>query len=120
MEKTESIVRMDALTAKDSPRFECNPRFEVQCKAGKVGALHVGAESLSVQVGQRVLREGTQEIWQSIMVIANEDEAGNLVIRVLVSNPDWEEPLQIASITSRPHDTNCRTALGCDLNHVTA
>lgn len=93
-------------------------KFEVKCTAGKSGALRVGAESLSVQVGQRVLRDGAEEIWRSVAIFANEDDAGNLVIRVLICNPDWEEALQIARITSRPHDPGCRTPLGCNLDHV--
>jgi hypothetical protein len=111
----EGIVQTtDMRSIKDT----CN--FEVQCSAGKAGGLHVRSESLSVQVGQCVLREGAKEIWHSLTVLASEDEFGSLVIRVLVFNPDWEEPIQIASITSRPHDPNCRTTLGCNLNHVPA
>jgi hypothetical protein len=93
-------------------------KFEVQCHAGEAGSLQVGTESLSVQIGQRLLKDGSNEIWHSVAVYANADENGNLVIRVLVSNPDWDEPLQIARITSRPTDASCRTALGCNLDHV--
>lgn len=99
--------------------IESSDRFEVRCHAGNRGTLHVGAESLSVQLGQRVLRNGVEEMYYSIGIYAQEDEHGSLVVRVLVLNPDWDEALQIASITSRPGDTDCQTALGCDLNHVT-
>jgi hypothetical protein len=50
------------------------------------------------QGGQRVRRDGFQEMWQFVCVYAKEDENGDLVIRVLVFHPDWEEPLQIATI----------------------
>jgi hypothetical protein len=100
------------------PKVKEAPKFEVHCRAGEAGQLQVGTESLSVQIGQRVRRNGAEEIWHSVAVYANEDNDGNLVIRVLVSNPDWEEPLQIARITSRPHDAECITALGCNLDHV--
>lgn len=92
-------------------------KFEVHCRAGKSGALQVGAESLSVQVGQRIRKEGEEQIWHSVSVYANEDENGDLVIRVIVSNPDWDEPLEIARITSRPRDASCGTSLGCNLDH---
>lgn len=95
-------------------------KFEVHCSAGKSGALQVGAESLGVQVGQRIRKDGAEQIWQSVGVYANEDENGDLVIRVLISNPDWDEPLQIARITSRPRDASCKTCLGCNLDHRTA
>ena len=101
------------------PKVKDSRKFEILCDAGKRGKLHVGAEFLSVQLGQRILRNGKEEIWHSIGIYAKEDEQGSLVVRVLVSNPDWDEPLQIASITSRPGDIGCQTALGCDLNHVT-
>jgi hypothetical protein len=93
-------------------------KFEVECRAGTAGSLQVGSESLSIQIGQRLLKDGSNEIWHSVAVYADEDENGSLVIRVLVSNPDWDEPLQIARITSRPNDASCRTALGCNLDHV--
>ncbi len=102
----------DALSVKDSRKFE------VHCSAGDAGELRVGTDSVSVQVGQRLRMDGAEEMWHSVGVYAKEDEDGSLVIRVLVFNPDWEEPLQIASIRSRPRDGACRTALGCNLDHV--
>ncbi len=103
---------MDALSVKDSRKFE------VHCNAGEAGELRVGTDSVSVQVGQRLRMDGAEEMWHSVGVYAKEDEDGTLVIRVLIFNPDWEEPLQIASIRSRPRDGACRTALGCNLDHV--
>lgn len=94
-------------------------KFEVDCNAGKSGSLQAGAESLSVQVGQRIRKDGAEQIWYSLSVYASQDDNGDLVIRVLISNPDWDEPLQIARITSRPHDASCKTSLGCNLDHET-
>ena len=104
----------DVLSVKDGRKFE------VECNAGDAGELRVGTETLSVSVGQRVRRDGVAEMWHSVWIHAQEAEDGTLVIRVLVSSPDWEEPLQIASITSRPADAGCQTALGCNLDHVSA
>jgi len=104
---------MDVLSVKDSRKFE------VHCRAGDAGELCVGAESVSVKVGQRLRREGGQEIWHSVGVYAKEEEDGTLVVQVLVFNPDWDEALQIANIKSRPGDGGCDTALGCNLDHVT-
>ena len=105
---------VDVLSVKDSRKFE------VHCNAGDAGELCVGTDSVSVQVGQRLKMDGVEEIWHSVGVYAKEDEDGTLVIRVLVFNPDWDGPLQIASVRSRPHDGGCNTALGCNLDHVTA
>jgi hypothetical protein len=104
---------VNVLTAKDTPKFE------VHCRAGDAGELCVGAESVSIKVGQRLRRDGGQEIWHSVGVYAKEEEDGTLVVQVLVFNPDWDEGLQIASIKSRPLDVDCSAALGCNLDHLT-
>ena len=93
-------------------------KFQIHCNAGSAGELRVGAESLSVRIGQCVRMDDAEGMWHSVGVYAEEDANGSLVIRVLVSNPDWEEPLQIACIKSRPGDGDCQTALGCNLDHV--
>jgi len=102
----------DVLSVKDVRKFE------VHCSAGAAGELHVGTESLSVKIGQRVRMDDAEGMWHSVAVYAEQDENGNLVIRVMVSNPDWDEPLQIAYIRSRPGDGHCLTALACNLDHV--
>jgi hypothetical protein len=57
------------------------------------------------------------QMWDSVSIHADEDADGNLIIQILVFNPDWDEPLRIARICSRPHDMGCLTALGCNLDH---
>jgi hypothetical protein len=105
---------MDVLSVKDSRKFE------VHCRAGDARwSSCVGAESVSVKVGQRLRRDGGQEIWHSIGVYAKEEDDGTLVVQVLVFNPEWDEALQIASIKSRPLDADCSAALGCNLDQVT-
>jgi hypothetical protein len=92
--------------------------FRVSCDADKAGRFLVETDSLWVRVGQRVLRRGSQELWESVAVEGKREQDGTLVVRVLVFNPDWDEPLQIACIRSRPHDLECLTLLGCNLDHV--
>src|SRR6266436_8968 len=79
-------------------------KFEVHCRAVDAGELCVGAESVSVKVGQRLRRDGGEEIWHSVGVYAKEEDDGTLVVQVLVFNPDWDEGRQIALIKSRPTD----------------
>src|SRR5262249_36336608 len=111
----ESLVQAAAHAAKASD----DRKFGIRCRAGESATLRASGDSLSIQIGQRVLNEGSEEIWHSVAIYAGEDEQGNLIIRVLVSNPNWEEPLQIAKLISRPYDSDCHTALGCNLDHVT-
>ncbi len=92
--------------------------FLVDCDAGQAGRFRVNADSAWIKVGQRVRRHGTQEVWDSVAVEGKEEQDGTLVVRVIVFNPDWDEPLQIASIRSRPHDLDSLSALGCNLDHV--
>jgi hypothetical protein len=105
----------------DKPQISLGPPtpgFRVSCDAGKTGKFQAETDSLWVRVGQRVLREGAEEVWDSIVVEGKKEQDGAWVVRVLVFNPDWDEPLQIASIRSRPHDPECLTPLGCNLDHV--
>ena len=104
---------MDVLSVKHSQKIE------VHCNGGDAGELCVGTDSISIQVGQRLRMNEAHGIWHSVGVYAKEEEDGTLVIRVLAFTPDWDEPLQIASIRSRPQDGDCNTALGCNLDHVT-
>ena len=103
----------------DAHNSGSSERFHVRCEAGDDNRFRVTAESLTVTVGQRVLREGTLEMWDSVSIYAKADREGNLVVEVLVFNPDWDEPLRIASIRSRPQDATCLTSVGCCLDHVT-
>ena len=86
---------MDVLGVNDSGKFE------VHCNAGDAGELRVRTGAVSIKVGQCLRMDGAQGMWHSVGVYAKEDEDGTLVIRVLVFNPDWDEPLQIANIKSR-------------------
>jgi len=98
---------------------KCEKQFQVSCKASDENQFCVGTESISVSVGQLIRRHGRTEMWDSVGVYAEEDRDGTLVVRVMVFNPDWEGPLQIACIQSRPRDARCLTAVGCNLDHIT-
>lgn len=92
--------------------------FRVDCDAGPAGRFRANANSVWVKVGQRIQRRGSQEMWASVAVETQQAQDGTLVVRVIIFNPDWDEPLQIASIRSRPDDPDSLSALGCNLNHV--
>ena len=92
--------------------------FRVSCDAGKAGQLRAETDSVWVRVGQRVRRRGTEQMWDSVAIESTAQQDGTLVVRIIVFNPDWDEPLQIASIRSRPNEPDCLTALGCNLDHV--
>lgn len=92
--------------------------FQVNCHAEGAGEFGAPGESVVVTVGQEILRRGTTEVWESVGVYANAEPDGTLSVRVVVFNPDWDEPLQIACIRSRPDDTGCPTPLGCCLDHM--
>lgn len=92
--------------------------FHVSCDAGSAGQFQAEPDSVWVRVGQRVMRRGVREMCDSVAVESTAQRDGTLVVRVIIFNPDWDEPLQIASIQSRPNDPDCLTALGCNLDHV--
>ena len=97
----------------------CASQFHVSCKAADENQFCAGTESVSITVGQLIQRHGRAEMRDSVGVYAEEGRDGTLVVRVMVFNPDWDEPLQIACIRSRPGEAAMNlTALGCNLDHV--
>jgi len=61
-----------------------------------------------------------EEIWDSV-TIQSREEGSELVIRVLVCHPGWDEPLQIACIRSQPKidsQTSGMELLRCTLEHI--
>ena len=101
---------MDVFGVKDARKFE------VHCNAGAAGELHVGTESLSVKIGQRIRRDGTEEIWHSVLIHCGAAEDGSLRVKVIVCHFDWEESRQIAMIQSDPnHKGESAPALIFDL-----
>jgi len=77
-------------------------KFQVNCDAGDHGQLRVGSESLVVNVGQRIVRDGRTELWDSVVVKCSEEQDGSCIVQVLLCNPDWEEPMQLACLRSCP------------------
>jgi hypothetical protein len=105
----------------DNPQISLgppSPGFRVSCDAGETGKFQAETDSLWVRVAQRIRRRGTEEMWDSVAIESTAEPDGTLVLRVIVFNPDWDEPLQIASIRSRPRDLDSLTPLGCNLDHV--
>ena len=92
--------------------------FRLSCDASGAGQLRADADSILVTVSQRIRYLGTEGMWDSVIVVGKAEQDGTLVVRVLVSNPDWDERLQIACIRSRPDDPDSLTALGTNLDHL--
>ena len=59
-----------------------------------------------------------QEIWESVGVEGKEQPDGSPLVRTRIFYSYWDEPLQIASIQSRPDDADRLMLLGCNLNYV--
>lgn len=92
--------------------------FRVSCDAGHAGQFRAHTDSVVVTVGQRIRHLDTEGMWDSVVVEGKAEQDGTLVVRILVSNPDWDERLQIACVRSRPDDGDSLTALGTNLDHL--
>ena len=92
--------------------------FRLSCDAGGAGQFRADTDSVLVTVSQRIRHLDTQGMWDSVYVEGKAEQDGTVVVRVLVSNPDWDERLQIACIRSRPDDRDSLTALGTNLDHL--
>jgi len=93
-------------------------RFRVRCEAAPASRFSADTDLVRVAVSQRIRHHDRQGIWDSVVVEGKAEQDGTLVVRVFVSNPDWEERLQIACIRSRPDDPECLTALGTNLDFL--
>src|SRR6266849_7450370 len=93
-----------------------NQKFKVRCHAGDSDHHELASDSVLVQIEQRIRREGKEEMWVSLQVKCDEKEDGSLGVQVVLCNPDWDEPLRIASIQSNPKNGNSADpVLRCDL-----
>jgi hypothetical protein len=81
-------------------------------------SLEITAELLWFRVEQRIFRAGEQEMWNSLSVYCEQESSGALLVRVVVFNPDWDGPLQIAAIRSWPNDPANLVSLACNLDHI--
>jgi hypothetical protein len=100
------------------PVVSSGKAFQIRCEAGAKNHFGVQADAVSVTVGQRVRRDGGTQMWESVTVYAKHSSDGDLVVEVLIFNPDWDEPLRIASMRSRPEDSASMTPLVCGLDHA--
>jgi len=109
--------RVEESLVEQSAKQPCG-KFEVRCHAGNAGHLEVASDSVSVRIGQRICREGKQELWGSLLVECKEQDDGSLAVEVVVFHPDWDEPVRVASLQSRPCGLSPgEAALRCDLEH---
>jgi len=76
--------------------------FEVRAHAGSAGHLEVGSDSASVRIGQRILRNGHEDIWDSLLVECQERPDGTITVDIIVCHPDWDEPVRVATVESNP------------------
>ena len=92
--------------------------FEVRCNASEDGQLHVKTKSLSIRVGQRIRRSGTEEMWDSVLILCEVGEDGMPVTKIVVCHPDWDQQLQIASIQSGSANRGEPAALSFDFTQI--
>jgi hypothetical protein len=79
-------------------------QFQIKCNASEDGQLYVKTNSLSVRIGQLICRNGSAEMWDSIIVVCQSNEDGSLTSKVIVCHPDWDQHLQIANVQSHFSD----------------
>ena|SRR5215831_6290016 len=96
---------------------QADPLFSVRCEPPPSQRATETPQVLSVFISQRLRSHGVEQPWNTVMIHCDEEPDGALTTRVVISNPDWNERVEIARIKSRPSDPNSLTALGCNLNH---
>lgn len=94
-----------------------NRLFQIDCSAEPTGAFRAGADRLSVRIGQRICSLGGEEIWDSVVVHCEKGQ-DELTVRILVCNPDRDEPIEIASIRSARNTVRPGPHIEWHLEHV--
>src|SRR5437016_3156065 len=74
--------------------------FSVNCDAGGSGGLQTRSDHLAIKVGQAIFRDGLQEMWEFVLVLAQQGIDGDLKTRILLCHPDWDDPVELACIES--------------------
>src|SRR4051794_18173732 len=78
-----------------------NNSFAVRCAASSAGSFSVGSERLSLIISQKIVRGGREQMWDWILIQSNCQSDGLLRTHILLCNPDWDEPHEIAKVESR-------------------
>jgi len=100
----------------NTSKSQDNQKFKVRCHSGNSVHHELASDSVLLQIEQRIRREGREEMWVSLQVKCDENEDGTLAVQVVLCNPDWDEPVRIASIQSNPKNgTAADPVLKCDL-----
>jgi hypothetical protein len=88
--------------------------FRVECEAGATGCFRGATNSLYVAVGQRMLRNGSEDMWDSVTINCKKEESGALAIRITLFHPDWEEAKQVLRIESHPQSKGPALTISLD------
>jgi hypothetical protein len=82
--------------------------FHLHCDADTAGGFNAITERVSVVVGQAIVREGAEQMWDFLLVLSKLEANGTLATRVLLCHPDWDDPLEIALIESNSETWDVR------------
>ncbi|HXJ17233.1 MAG TPA: hypothetical protein VNM68_08560 [Candidatus Polarisedimenticolia bacterium] len=101
-----------------NPGASASKTFAVRCEPPDQRHSLIASGGLCAFVGQRVRKNGLEQMWDSVIIQCDEQADGTLSVSVFVCDPGWDELLQIACIRSRPDDKENHAVLGCNLDHV--
>lgn len=76
--------------------------FHVKCDAGTAGSLSSGTEKVTVTISHKIMRDGREQMWDCVFLLSQRELDGGLRTSVLLCNPDWDEPLEVATVDSGP------------------
>lgn len=82
-----------------------SPAFSIKCEGGDAGSFCVRTQKLSVTVAQTVCRNGSERMWDFVLLLSDRRK-GISITRVLLCHPDWDEPMEIARVESHSGEVN--------------
>lgn len=81
--------------------------FSVHFDGGSAGSLSISTRKASIIVAQRIVRDGVERMWESVLVLTDASE-DRLITRLVVCHPDWDQPLEIAFLESSGEELKVR------------
>ena len=88
--------------------FDRNAAVCVSCEARRRFVFGKTSKRVSVRVARSILRDGTEQMWELLLVFSKRQKNGAHATRVLLCNPDWNDPFEIAFIEADSENWDVR------------
>lgn len=87
-------------TPKDEGSISSSRSIAIRCDARASGNFNTLTKSAVITIAHELLRDGYVQMWEVVLVRAEQGNDGLLKTRIFLCHPEWDEPFEVASIES--------------------